>query len=821
MRYFFKLVIIFFSVTVLAAGASSALIYYYQDEIEQVVIDDLNKILTQPLEIEDVEISAINNFPYTSINLKNIKALDSFGKDTLLKVEKLSLLFNAIDLYNKEYNIQDIVLKNGYTSIYYSNGKPNYEIWKATNDTSAEVNIKLNSILLENFRVKFANESGLEAQLNNKKTQLQLAIEKGITQVSIDADVVNEKLISNDLNLLKDEKINLISKLQINSSGQKISLEFINDKLNFIANIDNLKEQLVVTLKAKEFDIENINPIVPKQFVKYINDYKTNGKVKIDLDYNQKIEQDPIINIEFDANNFSSEIQKFKIENASFSGVFSNKDKKNKIEIKKLNGLLNENPIEAEVDIISFDNPLLKVNLKSELQLSQLYKFGVEVPFDVLEGGLKIDLKYNGKIGLKNKYGYDIAMAQKEANVLVENIILQQEPNSPKLYNGIASLKLVNEQLNIDNISFSMAEKSNMRFKGAIDNIFKYLFLKNAPLQIGGKLDSDWILVDELLNNDSTINDNEQKQKISFPENIIASLKIILTDLSYDKFHMRNFNADLSYNDKLLKLKKINLQTMSGDISGDLSIQQLDNENLRLISSSKMNQINVRQLFYEFHNFGQNTMRHKHLRGIINSDIYFRNEWDPYFNALEDRLYSFIDLKIEDGQLLDFEPLTLMSDYIALSELKRIKFSTLENQIEIKENVIEIPFMEIYSSAAVIAISGTHSFENEMDYDLKVLLNEILSNKFRRANKKKKTSEFGVIEDDGVKGIMLPIKMEGTVEDPKITPGIIKLGESLKEGFKKEKREFKNILKDEFNKNKANKQEIENTDYNNLIEWED
>ena len=184
-------------------------------------------------------------------------------------------------------------------------------------------------------------------------------------------------------------------------------------------------------------------------------------------------------------------------------------------------------------------------------------------------------------------------------------------------------------------------------------------------------------------------------------------------------------------------------------------------------------------------------------------------------------MYSFIDLKIEDGQLLDFEPLSMMSDYIALDELKRIKFSTLENQIEIKEGKIEIPFMEIYSSAAVIAISGTHSFENIMDYELKVLLNEILSNKFRRENKKKKTSEFGVIEDDGVKGIMLPLKMEGHVDDPKITPGTIKLGESLKDGFKKEKKEFKNILKNEFDKNKGYKQEIENTDYNNLIEWEE
>ena len=63
--------------------------------------------------------------------------------------------------------------------------------------------------------------------------------------------------------------------------------------------------------------------------------------------------------------------------------------------------------------------------------------------------------------------------------------------------------------------------------------------------------------------------------------------------------------------------------------------------------------------------------------------------------------------------------------------------------------------------------------------------------------------------------------MEGSVDDPKITPGTIKLGESLKEGFKNEKKEFKDILKNEFKKDKEDQHQIENTDYNNLIEWEE
>ena len=73
-----------------------------------------------------------------------------------------------------------------------------------------------------------------------------------------------------------------------------------------------------------------------------------------------------------------------------------------------------------------------------------------------------------------------------------------------------------------------------------------------------------------------------------------------------------------------------------------------------------------------------------------------------------------------------------------------------------------------------------------MDYDLKILLNEILSNKLRRKNKKKKTNEFGIVEDDGVKGLTLFLKMEGSVDDPKVTPGTIKLGESLKKWLQQE-----------------------------------
>ena len=106
----------------------------------------------------------------------------------------------------------------------------------------------------------------------------------------------------------------------------------------------------------------------------------------------------------------------------------------------------------------------------------------------------------------------------------------------------------------------------------------------------------------------------------------------------------------------------------------------------------------------------------------------------------------------------------LMSDYISVNELKKIKFSTLENQIEIKNERVEIPFMEIHSSAIDIAGSGSHSFNNEIDYEFKILLDEIISGKLKRKKNKKEVSVFEeVVQDDGVKGITMFLKIQNFI----------------------------------------------------------
>ena len=122
------------------------------------------------------------------------------------------------------------------------------------------------------------------------------------------------------------------------------------------------------------------------------------------------------------------------------------------------------------------------------------------------------------------------------------------------------------------------------------------------------------------------------------------------------------------------------------------------------------------------------------------------------------------------------------NDYIEVNELKDVRFSKLSNTIEIKDEEIHIPKMEIKSSALDIILSGIHGFDNKVNYNFRVYLPELLANKTRK--RKKENNEFGHVEDDGL-GMWLFLTMKGTIDDLIVRydkkEAIKKIGEDIKE----------------------------------------
>ena len=810
---------------------SSCVVYIYknEDNLKEIIIEKLNQSLKSTINVGDIEFFVIKNFPFVSVELNDLYAIDAFKQDTLFEIELIQLKFNILNLYNRNYSIEEIFLRNGFASIYFKESIANYEIWRSTKDSIPQKNTDfgLENIKLENIKIIYRNE-GIKSSFINKETQMQLKLKNGKTEINVDGEITNEKLALKNINYLASKNIKFIGNIIIDSLGYNIKSNLSLSDINFDLKIEKNDKNLNFNVNSNNADLQKIKELIPSNYISKLENYEFKGKSNFNLSYIDKYPNEAYIMIDFDLNQglLKSRNMNFDMDAITLNGNYYNKNLKSEenseIILENIKLKLNGELFEAKATIKGLNNPTLNIDFKTQFELSKIRKLGYEHNFKSLNGKSKIEGNYNGKIGLKNKLTYDMTMAEKTMDIYINNLNFKLDNKSPTLSKADLKLKLVNDNLNILSFKGNISEKSKINFVGGLENLFSYLFLKNTDLKIAGNLRSNQIMADEIFDFESSSENpkNNDLYEIKFPNNIIANINLSVLNFSLDRFHMRNFFSKIIYKNKLLKAKDIKLETMSGKFNSNITLEQLNNKNIRLISTTNLHNINVRQLFYEFHNFGQSTMRHKHLIGKIDSEIYFRNEFDNYLNAIDDHLYCFIDVKINNGELLDFEPLMEMSDYISVEELRRIKFSTLENQIEIKNNIIDIPFMEIHSTAIDIAGAGTHSFENEMNYEFKILLNEILSNKFKRKNKKK-VSEFGVVQEDGVKGMTMFLKMEGTIDDPKISYNTLRLRESLSDGFKREKKELRDIIKNQFKHKKNDTYIYDNPEYENIIEWEE
>ena len=160
MRIVKRIILTLIILGVLVFGASATLIYLKQDNLEQIVIEEINKQLKSEISVGDISFSAIKNFPYVSVEFDKLMILDAFQEDTLCKIDEVNVKFNALDLYNKIYIIQEISLANGYVSIYYKDGLPNYEIWNTKSDTSESESIDfgLENVALNNVKIKYVDD---------------------------------------------------------------------------------------------------------------------------------------------------------------------------------------------------------------------------------------------------------------------------------------------------------------------------------------------------------------------------------------------------------------------------------------------------------------------------------------------------------------------------------------------------------------------------------------------------------------------------------------------------------------------------------------
>jgi len=234
-------------------------------------------------------------------------------------------------------------------------------------------------------------------------------------------------------------------------------------------------------------------------------------------------------------------------------------------------------------------------------------------------------------------------------------------------------------------------------------------------------------------------------------------------------------------------------------------------------------------LFTQFGNFGQDDLIDENLEGLVTSDLMFaasmKNNLDIDLNSIK----THAEIRIENGRLVNYSPMQSLSTFLKVEDLVDIRFATLQNQIDIANQVIYIPTMEIKSSALNLQLLGTHTFDNVLDYHFTIALADLVASKFKKRNKGfDNQAEFGPVEDDGRGRTKVFVSLTGTVDDPIVKYDKKAMREKLSNDMKAQKVELKQVLRQEFKwmkndtiKNKEKDIIKKQEEGKFVIEWDD
>lgn len=821
----------------------------YEDEIKQKVVKELNKKLNAEVSVKQIEFSVIKKFPQASILFNDVEInsvkqegteKNPYWKRKLIKAKEISLQFNLFNILSKNYKIKKLEVEDATINLLIAkDGKTNFDILKkdSVSTSGQSVSFKLNSVLLSNVKINYYDPkigNYIEVKIIDSKLKGDFFENNYTLDTKGNFYVVNLKL--ENTQWLKNRNLKTNFNLNVNNNEEFVfnNSSFNIEQLSFLIdgklNVPKNKNTIIdYVIKANEVNIHQLLSLLPTKYAEQAKEYDGSGMLDLNVSIKGEIsaKKNPVIKSQFSINNgaITHKESNTHLKNISFKGVlnsFETKSNKNNIfKLENFTSTLGNGNISGSVSITDFENPNIAFQAKTLINLDEFLTF---LAIDTIEnpsGKLNLSLNYNGKLRSKSEY--------ENINLKDENLIgeLILEDANFKFKHGKFAFTDVNTKISSTKSDVTLnylkgkAGNSDFNLQGELTNLLSFLFKENESLKVNATLNSSKIDLNEILSNKDESKKADSTFKFHLSDKFDVNLLCNVQLLTFEKFNAANLKGRFILLDKQIKLDNITFNAMDGTVNATAVINGKNDAVFEVKSTASLSEINMSKFMYQLNNFGQDDLTDKNLKGKLTSTIQFYGKWNSNLTCITSSINSIASILITNGELINFEPMQNLSRFISVEELNSIKFSELKNTLEIKDRVITIPGMLIKSSALDVSASGTHNFDNIVDYHFKVKMADLL---FRKAKTKKQDlEEFAEVEDGEKKGMNLYISMTGPIDDPKIKYDKQGFKKSFKEIKSEEKNEVKGLLKEEFgwfkNQPTSTKKQNEIAKKEPQIEW--
>ena len=792
--------------------------FLLQDKVAGIILKSLNKNISTKLDFGSFRLSFLRKFPNASLELKNVlihsaanfnsAGFSGINTDTLLSAGYVSVEFSITDIIKGTYIIKRVAASDGTMNLFTDTaGLVNYAFSVNTN-SSSDFTIDIKRINLTDIKTCYNNLSS--------KLLINGNIKSGIIKSKISADSISFGAMAEmQITQFQYSDIRIIHPLNAELdlaflSSEQAGLFFREGGLTIDGSEFRLKGAISssniydLNISGKNIDIANISNYMPEKYHKLFSDYNPSGKIYINSSIKGLLSatSNPHVEVScsFDKGIVTSMKSELGVKDLSFKLSFSNgsgnSSETSFVSIKDFEAKLGSASFAGSFSLMGPDHPSFDLCLKGTLIPAEVKDFFAIPGLSTAEGSVDFDLKYTGKPWPEGKIGLPVLLSLKpEAEMVFKSLGIGLK-DKPVLFERINGRLSVSDFIQASDFSFNFKGQT-IKIDGEFRNFPEWLTGGPEKLTVSASVFCTKLIPTLFLaDNSSQGTTTRNNRAINLPDDIILDLNFKTDSLIYKSFSASGISGTLNYQPRLLIFKLLNMKSLNGTVSGNGSIIQNKNKSFALGGSFIVKQVDVKNTFTSFRNFGQNYLKAENLEGSLSGSLSLLLPLDSMLNPQIRSLTAEGHYIITNGALVNFDPVKQLSSFIELSELENISFNQLENDFFIRNNVLNIPQMDVKSSAADLSINGRHSFDNHYEYHVRMLLSEILSKKRKKNNQN--ASEFGIIKDDGLGRTSILLKIEKKEDEVKVGYDVKAAGNEIKSKIKSEKQTLKTILNEEY-----------------------
>lgn len=744
-------------------------VQFFGGAIARQVVAAVNARLQTEIAVEAYDLSLLRSFPHLAVDLRGVSVAGSDGS-ALLNSDHLAFRLDLSSLFGK-IRINGIVVEDGKLQLFTDvDGNTNYQLAGYTSvgdqdggDAGAgSVEFAIDEARLRRVVLVY-QDARLRTDALVTATDATFSGDFGARQyvLSTEADLIVGYLDQEGYRYLDGKELSVEARTTIDHVAGTYTLSplrlFAGDlTVEATGSLSPTDAGLVTDLQlsSQSDNLEDVIALLPPAYAASLQELETRGDLLLSATVQGPwtVRKYPQLNGLLRLSDGRVESPRLDVDardlqlEASFAYVNTPGGGVQTISVDELTGTVDGEPFRINLRLEDLADPRVTFRGDGYFPLALLPAFGDGTLVSEGAGALQME-----GVTLSGRYA-DMIEPRRTGRVSTAGTIVVEDAamvvNGREVAFPGGSLQLDNNTLIVSDLQLETGE-TRLRFSGRATNLVPVLFAdslntRDAALEFTARLNSEQFNVNDLLALSGpeeaeaenaapaaadSLGQRARERRTRITELLNGQFEATIEDWSWDLLEGEDFRGQLVFSPGQVAVRGVT-NAMEGEFRIDATTDfgLLTHTRARVTASG----VDAETFFYQNENFGQEFLTADNLSGSMNArlllDLYYDDAGEIEYN----RLRALAGVEILDGELQDFELLENFAFALKSGDLERVRFTRLANFIEIVDRTVYLPAMLIQSSAINLTLSGSHTFDQYLEYYIKVNAGQVIANKISR-----------------------------------------------------------------------------------------